>query len=192
MPNESLISSIFCIIKRHVDKYGSSDIVALSIDCMSVDIICSDPKKSSSTSLAALAYGLVLSADIIMDASAQIIKCVESIMSSFKFMIIDHGYMSLVFLPVGRKYTIEHGGDGDLLMKNLDNSTILSVCLDAVDNPSDAFWKLIEDNGGILETLKCYKHVPNKSHVSKQVTDKMKEYYSKLSDADKLMYELDV
>lgn len=191
MPNESLVNSIAEIIKRHVDKYGSDDIVALSIDCLAVDIICSAPERSASLALSPVVNGLVMSGDILIDASVQIIECVESIMPLFRFMTIEHGFTSLIFLPVGKKYTIKHGGDGNLLIECPDRPPILNIYLDAIDVPSDAFWKLIEDNDGILEILKCYKAAPHKN-VSKQVADKMKEYYSKLSDADKLMYELDI
>lgn len=191
MSNESLANIIANIIKRHIHMFGSDDIIALSIDCLSVDIICSDPEKSASAALSPCTNGLALSTDMIVDASAQIVERVESIIPSFKFMTIERGYMSLIFLPVGRKYTITHDGDGDLLIECPNRPPILNICLEAIYDPSAAFWKLIEDNNGMLETLKCYKHSPHE-YMSKQVVDKMKEYYSDLSDADKLIYELDI
>ena len=189
MPNESLVNAIASIIKRHIHMYGSDDIIALIIDFLSVDILCSDPEKSSSSCLQPLVYGPVPTDDMIIDASAQIIERVESIMPSFKFMAINCN-MSLFFLPIDIKYNIEDVGDGDLLIE-FPNKMQHYICLDDIDDPSDAFWKLIEDNNAVLEALKSYKHAPHE-HISKKVVDKMKEYYSSLSDSDKLIYELDI
>ena len=188
MPNESLVNAIASIIKRHIHMNGSNDIIALIIDCLSVDILCSDPEKSSSSYLEPLVYGPVLTDDMIIDTSAQIIECVESIMPSFKFMAIN-GNMALFFRPIDTQYNIEDVGDGDLLIEF--NRTQHYIRLDDIDDPSDAFWKLIEDNNAVLEALKSYKHAPHEQ-ISKKVVDKMKEYYSSLSDSDKLIYELDI
>ena len=76
MSNESLVNAIASIIKRHIHMYGSDDIVALMIDFLSVDILCSDPEKSSSSYLQPLVYGSVLTDDMIIDSSAKIIECV--------------------------------------------------------------------------------------------------------------------
>ena len=189
MSNESLVNAIASIIKRHIHMYGSDDIVALMIDFLSVDILCSDPEKSSSSYLQPLVYGSVLTDDMIIDSSAKIIECVESIIPSFKFMAIN-GNMSLFFLPIDTKYNIEDGGDGALMIE-YPTRPQQYIYLDDIDNPSDAFWKLIEDNNAVLEALKCYKHAPHE-RMSKQVINKMKEYYSGLSDSDKLIYELDI
>ena len=113
MSNESLANIIANIIKQHIHAFGSDDIITLSIDCLSIDIICSDPEKSVSVARSQYVDGSVLSTNMIIDASAQIVERVESIMPSFRFMTIERGYMSLIFLPVGKKYTITHGGDGD-------------------------------------------------------------------------------
>ena len=169
--------------------YGSDDIIALSIDCLSIDIICSDPEKSVSVALSQYVDGSVLSTNMIIDASAQIVERVESIIPSFKFMAIS-GNMSLFFLPIDTKYNIEDGGDGALMIE-YPTRPQQYIYLDDIDNPSDAFWKLIEDNNAVLEALKSYKHAPHE-RMSKQVIDKMKKYYSGLSDADKLIYELDI
>lgn len=189
MPNESLVNAIASIIKRHIHMYGSDDIVALTIDFLSVDILCSDPEKSSISYLQPLVYGPVLTDDIIIDSLAQIVERVESIIPSFKFMAIN-GNMSLFFLPIDTKYNIEDGGDGALMIE-YPTRPQQYIYLDDIDNPSDAFWKLIEDNNAVLEALKCYKHAPHE-RMSKQVINKMKEYYSGLSDSDKLIYELDI
>ena len=189
MPNESLVNAIASIIKRHIHMYGSDDIIALTIDCLSVDILCSDPEKSSFSYLQPLTYGSVLTDDMIIDSSAQIIERVESIMPSFKFMAIN-GNMSLFFLPIDTKYNIEDGGDGALMIE-YPTMPQQYIYLDDIDDPSDAFWKLIEDNNAVLEALKTYKHAPHE-RMSKQVINKMKEYYSSLSDSDKLIYELDI
>ena len=189
MPNESLVNAIASIIKRHIHMYGSDDIIALTIDCLSVDILCSDPEKSSFSYLQPLTYGSVLTDDMIIDSSAQIIERVESIMPSFKFMAIN-GNMSLFFLPIDTKYNIEDGGDGALTIE-YPTMPQQYIYLDDIDDPSDAFWKLIEDNNAVLEALKTYKHAPHE-RMSKQVINKMKEYYSSLSDSDKLIYELDI
>ena len=191
MSNETLANIIANIINQHIHIFGSDDIIALSIDCLSIDIICSDPEKSVSVARSQYVDGSVLSTNMIIDASAQIVERVESIMPSFKFMTIERGYMSLIFLQVGKKYTITHGGDGDLMIECPNRPPILDVYLEAIDSPSNAFWKLIEDNNGMLEALKCYKHASHK-YMLKQVVDKMKEYYSELSDSDKLIYELDI
>ena len=189
MPNESLVNAIASIIKRHIHMYGSDDIVALTIDFLSVDILCSDPEKSSISYLQPLVYGPVLTDDIIIDSLAQIVERVESIIPSFKFMAIN-GNMSLFFLPIDTKYNIEDGGDGALMIE-YPTRPQQYIYLDDIDNPSDAFWKLIEDNNAVLEALKCYNHAPHE-RMSKQVINKMKEYYSGLSDSDKLIYELDI
>ena len=189
MPNESLVNAIASIIKRHIHMYGSDDIIALTIDCLSVDILCSNPEKSSFSYLQPLTYGSVLTDDMIIDSSAQIIERVESIMPSFKFMAIN-GNMSLFFLPIDTKYNIEDGGDGALMIE-YPTMPQQYIYLDDIDDPSDAFWKLIEDNNAVLEALKTYKHAPHE-RMSKQVINKMKEYYSSLSDSDKLIYELDI
>ena len=189
MPNESLVNAIDSIIKRHIHMYGSDDIVALTIDCLSVDILCSDPEKSSFSYLQPLTYGSVLTDDMIIDSSAQIVERVESIMPSFKFMAIN-GNMSLFFLQIDTKYNIEDGGDGALMIE-CPTRPQQYIYLDDIYDPSDAFWKLIEDNNAVLEALKSYKHAPHE-HMSKQVINKMKEYYSSLSDSDKLTYELDI
>ena len=189
MPNESLVNAIASIIKRHIHMYGSDDIVALMIDCLSVDILCSDPKKSSSSYLHPFVYGPVLTDDMIIDSSAQIIERVDSIIPSFKFIAI-HGNMSLFFLPIDTKYNIEDGGDGALMIE-YPTRPQQYIYLDDIYDPSDAFWKLIEDNNAVLEALKTYKHAPHE-RMSKQVINKMKEYYSSLSDSDKLIYELDI
>ena len=189
MPNESLVNAIASIIKRHIHMYGSDDIVALMIDCLSVDILCSDPEKSSSSYLHPLVYGPVLTDDMIIDSSAQIIERVESIIPSFKFMAIN-GNMSLFFLPIDTKYNIEDGGDGALMIE-YPTRPQQYIYLDDIYDPSDAFWKLIEDNNAVLEALKTYKHAPHE-RMSKQVINKMEEYYSSLSDSDKLIYELDI
>ena len=117
MSNESLANIIANIIKQHIHVLGSDDIIALSIDHLSIDIICSDPEKSVSVARSQYVDGSVLSTNMIIDASAQIVERVESIMPSFRFMTIERGYMSLIFLPVGKKYTITHGGDGDLMIE---------------------------------------------------------------------------
>ena len=189
MPNESLVNAIASIIKRHTHMYGSDDIIALTIDCLSVDILCSDPEKSSSSYLQPLVYGPVPTDDMIIDASAQIIERVESIMPSFKFMAIN-GNLSLFFLPIDTKYNMEDGGDGALMIEYPTRQQQY-IYLDDIYDPSDAFWKLIEDNNAVLEALKTYKHAPHE-RMSKQVINKMKEYYSSLSDSDKLIYELDI
>lgn len=189
MPNKSLVNAIASIIKHHIHTYGSDDIVALMIDFLSVDILCSDPEKSSSSYLQPLVYGPVLTADMIIDSSSQIIERVESIIPSFKFMAII-GHMSLFFLPIDTTYNIEDGGDGALMIE-YPTRPQQYIYLDDIDDPSDAFWKLIEDNNAVLEALKTYKHAPHK-RMSKQVINKMKEYYSSLSDSDKLIYELDI
>ena len=189
MPNESLVNAIASIIKRHIHMHGSDDIIALTIDCLSVDILCSDPEKSSFSYLQPLTYGSVLTDDMIIDSSAQIVERVESIMPSFKFMAIN-GNLSLLFLPIDTKYNIEDGGDGALMIE-YPTMPQQYIYLDDIDDPSDAFWKLIEDNNAVLEALKSYKHAPHKC-MSKQVINKMKEYYSSLSDSDKLIYELDI
>ena len=189
MPNEPLVNAIASIIKRHIHMNGSDDIIALTIDCLSVDILCSDPEKSSFSYLQPLTYGSVLTDDMIIDSSAQIIERVESIMPSFKFMAIN-GNMSLFFLPIDTKYNIEDGGDGALMIE-YPTMPQQYIYLDDIDDPSDAFWKLIEDNNAVLEALKTYKHAPHE-RMSKQVINKMKEYYSSLSDSDKLIYELDI
>ena len=189
MPNESLVNAIASIIKRHIHMHGSDDIIALTIDCLSVDILCSDPEKSSFSYLQPLTYGSVLTDDMIIDSSAQIVERVESIMPSFKFMAIN-GNLSLLFLPIDTKYNIEDGGDGALMIE-YPTMPQQYIYLDDIDDPSDAFWKLIEDNNAVLEALKTYKHAPHE-RMSKQVINKMKEYYSSLSDSDKLIYELDI
>ena len=189
MPNESLVNAIASIIKRHIHMHGSDDIIALTIDCLSVDILCSDPEKSSFSYLQPLTYGSVLTDDMIIDSSAQIVERVESIMPSFKFMAIN-GNLSLIFLPIDTKYNIEDGGDGALMIE-YPTMPQQYIYLDDIDDPSDAFWKLIEDNNAVLEALKTYKHAPHE-RMSKQVINKMKEYYSSLSDSDKLIYELDI
>ena len=189
MPNESLVNAIASIIKRHIHMHGSDDIIALTIDCLSVDIVCSDPEKSSFSYLEPLVYGPVLTDDMIIDSSAQIIERVESIIPSFKFMAIN-GNLSLFFLPIDTKYNIEDGGDGALMIE-YPTMPQQYIYLDDIDDPSDAFWKLIEDNNAVLEALKTYKHAPHE-RMSKQVINKMKEYYSSLSDSDKLIYELDI
>ena len=189
MPNESLVNAIASIIKRHIHMYGSDDIIALTIDCLSVDILCSNPEKSSFSYLQPLTYGSVLTDDMIIDSSAQIVERVESIMPSFKFMAIN-GNLSLFFLPIDTKYNIEDGGDGALMIE-YPTMPQQYIYLDDIDDPSDAFWKLIEDNNAVLEALKTYKHAPHE-RMSKQVINKMKEYYSSLSDSDKLIYELDI
>ena len=189
MPNESLVNAIASIIKRHIHMHGSDDIIALIIDCLSVDIVCSDPEKSSFSYLEPLVYGPVLTDDMIIDSSAQIIERVESIIPSFKFMAIN-GNLSLFFLPIDTKYNIEDGGDGALMIE-YPTMPQQYIYLDDIDDPSDAFWKLIEDNNAVLEALKTYKHAPHE-RMSKQVINKMKEYYSSLSDSDKLIYELDI
>ena len=189
MSNESLVNAIASIIKHHIHMYGSDDIVALMIDFLSVDILCNDPEKSSSSYLQPRVYGPVLTADMIIDSSSQIIERVESIIPSFKFMAIS-GHMSLFFLPIDTKYNIEDGGDGALMIE-YPTRPQQYIYLDDIDDPSDAFWKLIEDNNAVLEALKSYKHAPHE-RMSKQVIDKMKEYYSSLSDSDKLIYELDI
>ena len=189
MSNESLVNAIASIIKHHIRMYGSDSIVALTIDSLSVDILCSDPEKSSISCLQPLVYGPVLTDDMIIDSLAQIVERVESIIPSFKFMAIN-GNMSLFFLPIDTKYNIEDGGDGALMIE-YPTRPQQYIYLDDIDDPSDAFWKLIEDNNAVLEALKTYKHAPHE-HMSKQVINKMKEYYSSLSDSDKLIYELDI
>ena len=189
MSSESLVNAIASIIKRHTHMYGSDGIVALTIDSLSVDILCSDPEKSSMSYLQPLVYGPVLTDDMIIDSLAQIVERVESIIPSFKFMAIN-GNMSLFFLPIDTKYNIEDGGDGALMIE-YPTRPQQYICLYDIDDPSDAFWKLIEDNNAVLEALKSYKHAPHE-HMSKKVADKMAEYYSSLSDSDKLIYELDI